>query len=201
MVKQTFKYILVSVSLVLSLWAVVALRQSQFKKPDISHAAPPDFVQIDTSKIKPAETTVLSPDGSISLSMSSFRSGDVRIWSFSVNDKLVAKLEVEMSSEVSVPFNAISPDNKYFFVKVSQNGGALYYLYSGEDAGAGDQLGQEISALFYEKYPDLLISDITGWGGPNLLIINTEKADGSFGTSYWFNIYTQKFIQLSNRFN
>jgi hypothetical protein len=59
----------------------------------------------------------------------------------------------------------------------------------------------EITELFIAKFPDYKITDVTGWGGVNLIIFNTEKASGGTGPSFWFEVPGGGFIRLSTKFN
>jgi hypothetical protein len=59
----------------------------------------------------------------------------------------------------------------------------------------------DILSLFTAKYPNYTITDATGWAGPTLVVINTNKSDGGIGPSFWFDAGSQSFIQLSTRFN
>ena len=64
-----------------------------------------------------------------------------------------------------------------------------------------DLQNTEVFALFSAKYPDLKVTDVTGWASNNLLVINTDKVSGEVGPSFWFELPSQGFIQLSERFN
>ena len=59
----------------------------------------------------------------------------------------------------------------------------------------------EFAELFESKYPEYKITAVTGWGGLNLIVINTDKIDGGTGPSFWFDLSGHSFIRLSNRFN
>ena len=59
----------------------------------------------------------------------------------------------------------------------------------------------EITKLFYEKYDDFVISDVTGWGGEGLIVLNSKSPDGETGPSFWFDLSGFGFIRLSTIFN
>jgi hypothetical protein len=52
----------------------------------------------------------------------------------------------------------------------------------------------EISELFYAKYSEYKITDITGWAAPNLLIVNTDDVNSEEGPSFWFDVSSKTFI-------
>ena len=55
--------------------------------------------------------------------------------------------------------------------------------------------------LFAQKYADYKITDVTGWAAPTLLVVNTDKLDGTVGPSFWFDVASLSFTRLSTRFN
>src|SRR3972149_5869304 len=59
------------------------------------------------------------------------------------------------------------------------------------DTTSGEPLSQdsetiEFAELFETKYPDYKITAVTGWGGINLIVFNTDKINGGTGPSFWF---------------
>jgi hypothetical protein len=95
---------------------------------------------------------------------------------------------------LSIPDNTFSSDNKYVFLKETSASGVIYLVLA-------DTQTFDVSSLFTAKYPNYVITDATGWAGPTLLIINTDKASGGIGPSFWFDVASNSFIQLSSRFN
>ena len=49
--------------------------------------------------------------------------------------------------------------------------------------------------------PDYNIDEATGWGGLSLIVINTKKVNGGEGPSFWVDVPSGKFTQLSSHFN
>jgi hypothetical protein len=98
--------------------------------------------------------------------------------------------------------NTVSPDNKYFFIKETVPGKTLYLVFSADGKPITKESHYvEFAEKFSARYPDLKITEATGWGGMNLIVFNTDKADGGSGPSFWFEVPNGSFIQLSNRFN
>ena len=58
----------------------------------------------------------------------------------------------------------------------------------------------EFTKLFESEYPEYIITEVTGWGGINLIVFNTDKVEGGIGPSFWYDVASRSFIRLSNRF-
>jgi len=164
----------------------------------------PPVARADASQ----ETTVRSPDGKWALKMKEEKGKENVIYVFSIlsssdgSQKEIFRKTVSTTSTMSIPVNTFSPDDKYIFLKEMGVGGAGYLVFSVSGAPlVKDTLTVEISGLFADKYPDYKITDVTGWGGVNLIVINTDKSDGSLGSSFWFDVASRSFIKLSTRFN
>ena len=137
----------------------------------------------------PKSTTIEAPDGKDKLIMKEEKNKENITYTFTTSRQVFTKT-VPIGTEISIPFNTFSPDNKYFFLKEGDN----YFV------PLEDQI-LDISGLFAAKYPDYKITDVTGWGGMNLIVVNTDKASGGIGPSFWFEVPSQTFIPLSIRFN
>jgi hypothetical protein len=146
------------------------------------------------------ETSIEAPDGKFTLNMKQKNSSDSITYVFSTKDETTgAQKEIFTKTEpsgttLSIPANTFSPDDKYIFLKEENSGQTDYFVVT--PSGTLD-----ISGPFTTKYPNLTITDVTGWGGINLIIVNTDKEDGSLGPSFWFEVPGGGFIQLSTRFN
>lgn len=145
-----------------------------------------------------------SPDGTKTLTME-YRQGNT--YSFTVSDnvenqqQLVATKTISSTETFTVPDNSWSPDNKYVFVKENIATQSSYFVFASSDTLPYQDLQNvDIKALFAERYPDYILSKITGWAAPYLLILNTETQEGERGPSFWFDISTKSFIRLATRF-
>ena len=148
---------------------------------------------------EPRLTTVGSPDGKMSLIMKE-NGNDSIFYTFLLKDeekgtsKQIFTKTASVGAVLTVPFNTFSPDNKYVFIKEAYAGKNSYILpLNGEEIN--------FSELFANKYEDYVITDVTGWGGVNLIVINTDKVGGGTGPSFWFDVTTKSFIRLANRFD
>lgn len=155
---------------------------------------------------EPRETNEISPDGLMTLIMKEEKIEGAVKYSFLVRDSetnttsTIFTKSVFSGEKISIPANTFSPDKKYVFLKESDGIKTSYFVLS-IDSSLGAQDPLDISSQFAAKYPDLIVTDMTGWGGINLIVINTNKADGGKGPSFWFDIPSKSFIQLSNRFD
>lgn len=146
-------------------------------------------------------TSMDSPDGKLTLSMKTTKGGSGVTYSFIISGKEIFGKTVDPSIAFSIPHNTWSPNNKYVFLKETGIAGANFFVLSvSEGSSSQDEQTANITDLFTQKYPDLKIGDVTGWGGINLVIVNSIKNDGSRGPSFWFEMPAHSFIQLSTRF-
>lgn len=191
--------LLILISLVVLTIGILFVLRSRGK--DQSYSPP-------VAKANPSyETAIDSPDGKWTLTMKEEKSKEAVVYAFWMggSDSLKKELfrrAVASGTSMSIPYNAFSPDDKYIFLKEVTSGEASYFVLSVSGVPlAKDTQTLEISGLFANKYPDYKITDVTGWGGPTLVVINTDKSAGGQGPSFWFDVGSRSFIQLSNRFN
>lgn len=146
-------------------------------------------------------TFVDSPDGKLTLLMKTVKSKSEITYTFTVAGKEIFVKTADPSVSISIPYNAWSPDGKYIFLKETGTAEARFFVLS-VSVSSSDQNDQTaaITELFIKKYPDLKIGDVTGWGGINLVIVNSVKNDGARGPSFWFEMPNHSLIQLSTHF-
>lgn len=143
-----------------------------------------------------SDAEVLSPDGKVAITMKEKKVEAGILHVFSISGREIFSKILASDSGLSIPFNAFSPDNKYIFLKESVSGQINYFVLP--LAGGGEIA---VSEPFNERFgSDLTIDEATGWGGINLLIINTRKVGGGKGPSYWFEAPGGAFIRLSHTF-
>ncbi len=158
--------------------------------------------QIIITPVEASEPTLKgSPDGKLTLSARMIKSKGGVTYTFSVSGKEIFIKTVDPSTIISIPYNTWSPNGKYIFLKEEGPAGARFFVLSAQTLSS-DQNDKtaDITDLFAKKYPDLKIKDITGWGGVNLVIVNSLKNGGERGPSFWFEMPDHSFIQLSMRF-
>ncbi len=192
--KHQSKFIILA-SLAISLVAVFFVLRPK-SQPSGSLSAPPPV-----PVVRAAEPTVVgSPDGKMSLIMRKEKGNDTVTYKFTLKDEasgaqkeIFAKTEAA-GATLSIPDNTFSSDNKYVFLKETGPSGVVYLVLT-------ETQNFDVSSLFTAKYQNYVIADATGWAGPTLLVINTNKVDGGTGPSFWFDVASHSFIQLSTRFN
>lgn len=194
---------------ILLLGSVIAIGiKSQQRQPDVpKYVAEPKPVQAEV--VAPEETIqeMLSADGKW-IAILTKKSGLTNAtYTLALKDveqdisKEIYRTTLLDGSDLELPFNTFAPTNEYIFLK--ESGATNEYIVmkaSGENI-IDDKQTLEISSLFYEKYDDFVITDVTGWGGYTLLIVNTDKREGGIGPSFWFDMSNHSFIRLSTRFN
>lgn len=175
-------------------------------QPSSTKSIPQVFADINPG---PKTTTILAPNGKMTLVVKEERVKDGVIDTFSTQDEK-APSATQIYSEtlpkgtlISVPFNTFSPDNKYIFLKKTAPNGVTYFVLKTDGTVfAKDEKTIDFLSLFKEKYPDdHSVTDVTGWGGINLIVVNTDKPDGTISHSFWYDVASNSFIQLSTRFN
>ncbi len=157
------------------------------------------------AKLTP-DNSVISPDGKWTVTMKEIKASDSVTYRFLMSgvdgaQKEVFATSLPITNSLSIPQNTFSPDDKYFFLKETAPGGVKYFaLTVSGDPITKDAQTLTFSDMFASKYADFQITDATGWGGTNLIVFNTDKS-GVQGPSFWFEVPSQAFIQLSTRFN
>ncbi len=147
------------------------------------------------------DVSIISPDGKTNLTMKTVVDNNSIIYTFTTNNLIYTKTTTK-DDIFAIPFNSWSPDNKYVFLKET-NGNTTSFLVlnsSGVPFKDGSQY-INISDNFTQKLNNYKLDDITGWAAGTLLVLNTNKIDGEKGPSFWFDLTSSTFIQLSNRFN
>lgn len=147
-----------------------------------------------------------SSDGKINLEMKPEKGANTTTWTLTARQgeeaaKTIWWQTLPAETMISIPFNTVSPDNKYMFLKQAGPDKNRYLVLttSGKPLSSGAQT-VEFVELFEAKHPEYIITEATGWGGINLIVFNTDKAGGGAGPSFWFDVSGKSFIQLANRF-
>jgi len=188
--------------------AFFALRPKQQPSGDSSTPPPVPDISVAQASQPVALTTVGSPDGKFSLNMKQEKGKDATTYTFLMTDetsgvqKEIYSQTVLTGTTLSIPTNTFSSDDKYIFLKETSLTATGYFVLASSGVPITKDIQTlDISGLFTTKYQNYVISDVTGWAGPTLVVINTNKNDGSLGPSFWFDVASRSFIQLSTRFN
>ena len=160
-------------------------------------------------EVKETTVDVISPNEKATLTMKGLKKADgtLKQTFFISSDATKESVEVythesNPSYQILIPYNTFSPDNKYFFLKIEDPERPQYIVVRTDGKNIrNEEKSVEITSLFYEKYEEFVITDVTGWGAYSLIVVNTNYKDGKIGPSFWFDLSNFGFIQLSNRFN
>ena len=153
------------------------------------------------------DLTGQSPDGKISLTLKQQPGAETITWTLTASQagaaaKTIWWQTLPTGTTLSLPLNTVSPDNQYLFLQQNWADGDRYLVLTTTGLPLGkESQSVEFAKAFSAKYPEFKITAVTGWGGVNLIVINTDKISGGVGPSFWFDVPSQSFIQLSNRFN
>ena len=192
-----------------SLWLIIGVAVVAgliFWRPSSSPQPPPIKVITEASPSRAPTLFAISSNGEIALEMDQTKSADTITWTLiaSEGDELAKKIwwqTLPQDTTMSLPFNTVSPDYKYMFLKQAGPDKTRYLVLtlSGEPMTPETQT-VEFAESFESEYPDYKITEVTGWGGINLIVFNTDKIEGGIGPSFWFDVASKSFILLSNRF-
>ena len=150
----------------------------------------------------PLETSTMdSPDGTKTLTMIKRQINDLASYFFYTDGKLIFKKTESLTQSFSIPYNTWSPDNVYVFLKEITPSVNNYYVFYASGEPFPDNVQVNLQDLFSQKFPDYTIMDVTGWAAPNLIILNTKTKQEGRDVSFWFDVPSLSFIQLSTYFN
>lgn len=189
---------------------ILVNRNRNMNQPVFS-ATIPVFSSLTPTEIPPGpiqSETMNSPDGTKTLTMKKQQIKDIIKYSIytsdksGTNEKLIFEKEEHVFQNFTIPYNTWSPDNVYFFLKeITPTVSNYYVFYASSDSFPDNVQYVNIQDLFKQKLPELILTDVTGWAAPNLLIANTNTYQGKLAFSFWFDVPSQSFIQLGTRFN
>lgn len=117
------------------------------------------------------------------------------------NEQYIFSKILIASDNLRIPFNAWSPDDKYFFIQGSIDGNKSVMAFNVSGAPfANAETFLDVTNLFTQKNTGNNFDEATGWASETLIIINTRKPEGEKGFSYWFEVPSKAVIQLSTEF-
>lgn len=160
------------------------------------------------TKLEQLHEEIKSPDGKSTLIVDHKKNPDATIkqtFFYQRGDEEIGEEVYTVDSPrehlVSVPFNTLSPNGKFLFLKNNTEVPTHIVIRTDGKNIAQDDKYAEVETRFYEKYPEYTVTDVTGWGGYSLLVVNVDDKDGNTGPSFWFDLSNLSFIRLSTRFN
>ncbi len=97
----------------------------------------------------------------------------------------------------SIPFNSWSSDNKYLFLQLNNSKGKNYYVFKADASLFADGLKYlDVGDYWSQGEREDVIKEVSGWAGPDLLMVYTTKPDGTGSSAYWFMVSSRKFMQV-----
>lgn len=117
------------------------------------------------------------------------------------NETVIFRKTLDVKKRMTIPFNAWSPDNKYFFIQEHADQGDTIMVFnaSGEPF-AGQEKYLDLTDLFKKSGNKNNFSEATGWASENLIVFNTTTQQNEKGSSYWFGVPDKTIIQLGLQF-
>ena len=150
----------------------------------------------------------ISPDGIKKIIMKVTQNNDnTRTYNFytsggsDVNERFIFSKTLDATSNMAIPFNAWSSDDKYFFIQENAKDKISVFVFkaTGEIFSDGQQYF-DVTDLFEKRKTGNNFNEATGWASESLIIINTTKQDGAKGPSYWFEVPSKAIIPLATEF-
>lgn len=185
--------------------AIIVWSYRVSSKPQQTQTIPQTFADINPG---PKTTTILAPNGLMSLVINEETSKGTITDTFSVSDanggpqKQIYSETLAEGTTITVPYNTFSPDNKYIFLRRNSPTEQGYFVLKTDGTPFKNaEKTIDFVSLFNSKYPNTPASDVTGWGGMTLIVVNVEKPGGGVDRSYWYDVASNSIIPLSTRFN
>ncbi len=159
------------------------------------------------------ETNVHSGDGTMKLMMKTEKKPDgTSTYSFTATDisgnnpKSLLTKTVPPGGTMIIPQNTWSPDNKLVFLQENDPATSaatlaplsIFILKASGELFADNQQYLDVTSLWTQRTINYTFKSATGWASPTLLIITTNKNDGTRGPSYWFDVPSKAFLQLAS---
>ncbi len=142
-------------------------------------------------------------DGQLRLTGESEQKGGEVRYRFNVVDNqknvkyLLFETTVEKDRSFTIPFNSWSSDNKHLFIETKSLEGRDYYVFNTDAGEFQDGLKYLDVGDYWNKSKNSdLIREVSGWAGPDQLMVYTIRPDGSDGLAYWFIVSVRKFLQV-----
>lgn len=148
----------------------------------------------------------LSPNGLKKATMTVTTRTNDKTYTFIVSDGngsnplQIYSANVPLDENMDIPFNAFSPDNKYFFIEHVTSGSVepLVFRTDGQQIGDSSQY-YNVRDIFTQRATGNAYQTTTGWASETLLIVNSKTPSGNI-QSYWVEIPSKAVIPLSTQF-
>lgn len=196
---------LISAVAVVSLF--IAIRNNNHQpKLNIMSSVPAMTVSEEIPPV-PSVSSQISSDGkkTVIMKVTKNKSG-AQTYSFSAsdtegaNEQFIFSRTLDITKNMSIPFNTWSPDNKYFFIQENAKEGNDVLVFNASGEPFVNETYLDATDLFNKKNTGNNFNEATGWASELLIVLNTTKPDNTKGPSYWFEVPSKAVIQLSTGF-
>ncbi len=182
-----------------ALLAIVVLRTQKPVKPVVKVSVAPtaaatQLAEADTGegKLKVIGTSQKMKDGSIKYTFKVVELQTGKQWP-------LFEKTTEPGVSMEIPFNSWSPDDKQLFLQINNPGQVDYYVFKVDGSLYSDgQKYLDVAGYWLKGQYTNRLKMVSGWAGPDLLVVFTTKADGSDGPLFWFVTSSRKFMQLAH---
>lgn len=178
----------------------------QFHSNAFVDTTAPTITPTPTITFTPTTTTEsqISLDGTHKIVLKTIHNQDLsKTYELATSDNGPAIYTKTLSANenITLPFNAWEPQNRYFFIQENLESGPniLVFQADGTPFADGEAYFDLTDAFNHYGSPDTYDA-ATGWAGYNIIVINTKATDGSQGTSYWYELPYGSIIPLATKF-
>lgn len=152
--------------------------------------------------VMPSPTTseVHAPDGSVTLISRAIKNADkTTTYMFTAAGRKILTKTVGLGVTLTIPANTWAPEHRYVFLEETDATSVkrFYVVATNGEPFPGGKEYLDVTALFAEKKTGFMFREATGWASPTLLIFTTNRDGQTRGPSYWFEIPSGAFLQLT----
>jgi hypothetical protein len=117
------------------------------------------------------------------------------------NGPAIFSTTLSAGQNITLPFNAWEPQNRYFFIQENLASGTNILVFKGDGSPFADgEAYLDLSDAFKHYGSPYTYDAATGWAGYNIIVINTKATDGSQGASYWYEVPYGSILPLATKF-
>lgn len=109
-------------------------------------------------------------------------------------ETVVFSYQTSVDTTIEIPFNTWSPDNRYFIIAENTPDQQKYLLFKATGELFDESQYIDITRLYNERDFSYSITKITGWASKAYLVVLASNGEKS--ATYWFDVYSQRFIGL-----
>lgn len=108
---------------------------------------------------------------------------------------LIYETTLPKGSNLSIPVNSWSPNNKFVFVKESTSSSSSYLVFNASGEKFGDDQFIDVGKAFDSKDNGFTLDDVSGWDSDTLLHVDASNADSH--VHFWLEVPSGAVIRLA----